>query len=140
MLLLDLSAFARLTRPGLPSERTEQVARWMRDGEFGVCLPFLLEAGYSTRSGRDQQALLSRLALLPRVPITEGVERAALSAQSRLARVGHHRLAPSDLIIAACAQEAGAGVMHYDADYDILAERSGLRFHSEWLAPRGSVA
>ena len=33
-----------------------------------------------------------------------------------------------------------AGVMHYDADYDILAERSGLRFHSEWLAPRGSLA
>lgn len=120
MLLLDLSAFARLTRPVLTTERTEQV--------------------YSARSGSDHRTLLSRLALLPRVAVSEAVERAALSAQARLASAGHHRLAPSDVIIAACAQEAGAGVLHYDADYDHLAERSGLRFHSEWLAPRGSLA
>ncbi len=139
MLLLDVSAFARLTRPGLTMERTEQAARWMREGELGVCLPFLLEAGYSARSGADHRTLMSRLTLLPWVPVSEAAERAALAAQAQLARVGHHRLAPSDVVIAACAHEAGVGVLHYDADYDVLAQRSGMRFHSEWLAPRGSL-
>ena len=33
----------------------------------------------------------------------------------------------------------GAGVLHYDRDYDLIAERSGLDFQSEWLAPAGSI-
>lgn len=42
-------------------------------------------------------------------------------------------------MIAACAHEAGAGVLHYDGDYDIIAQRTSLRFKSVWLAPRGSL-
>jgi hypothetical protein len=30
-------------------------------------------------------------------------------------------------------------VLHYDSDYDVLAERTSLSFEREWLAPRGTL-
>lgn len=108
-------------------------------GEVGVSLPFLLEAGYSARSASEHLDLMRDFELLPRVEITPEVERFALEAQSDLARVGHHRLRPADILIAACAHESGAGVLHYDRDYDVLREHTRLRFQSEWLAPAGSL-
>lgn len=111
----------------------------MEANELAVCLPFLLEAGYSARSGRDHEALLGALARLESVPIGGDVEALALTAQAELARSGHHRVAPSDLVIAACAHVARAGVLHYDRDFDTIRDRSRLRFKSEWLAPAGSL-
>ena len=64
-------------------------------------------------------------------------EAAALGAQRALADIGHHRLAPADAMISACAHVAGTGVLHYDSDYDLLVEHTGLRFRSEWLAQPG---
>ena len=42
-----------------------------------------------------------------------------------------------DLIIAATAEEHGATVLHYDADYDRIAAVTGQPV--EWVAPRGSL-
>jgi predicted nucleic acid-binding protein len=111
----------------------------MERNGLGTCLPFLLEAGYSARSMQDHDAIMSDLGSLPRLTVTPAVEQLALDAQSDLARVGHHRLRPADILIAACAHEAGAGVLHYDRDYDVLREHTRLRFDSEWLAPAGSL-
>jgi predicted nucleic acid-binding protein len=111
----------------------------MDHGELAVCLPFLLEAGYSARSAADRKELMARLARLPRIPIDGEVERLALQAQRELAEVGHHRLAPADVVIAACAHRAATGVLHYDGDYDLLAEHTSLEFESEWLAAAGSL-
>lgn len=139
MLLLDNSAWARLLA-GLPTrERAEEIADLLVDRQLATCLPFLLEAGYSARSARDREELMARLAHLPRVGIDRTVEDLALAAQQELAAVGHHRLAPADLFIAACAHHAEAGVLHYDRDYDLLVEHTSLRFASEWLAPAGSL-
>ena len=60
-------------------------------------------------------------------------------AQRQLARVGHHRLPPVDLLIAALADRYQLGVLHYDHDYDVLTERTDLRFDSAWLVPAGSL-
>ena len=49
----------------------------------------------------------------------------------------HRSVGVADLIIAAAAATAGFGVLHYDADFDTLAEV--LPFESRWLAPRGSL-
>ena len=111
----------------------------MNDGEIAVCLPFILEAGYSAQSAVDHRQMMSDFAELPTVRITAEVERLAQQAQRELAEIGHHRLAPVDVMIAACAHKAEAGVLHYDSDYDILAEKTHLVFESEWLAPRGSL-
>ncbi len=137
MLLIDNSAWARLTSERLDATRTETVAAWMGDLQLATCLPFLLEAGYSARSGRERSAMMADLAKLPRVEIDEDIEAAALDAQRELADIGHHRLPPADVVIAACAHVAGMGVLHYDSDYDLLVKHTRLRFTSEWLTQPG---
>lgn len=139
MLLLDDSAWARLLGARVPQQQREVVAGWLEEKRLAVCLPFLLEAGYSARSAADHGKLLRRLEQMPRLPVDESVERIALDAQYELAAVGHHRLAPSDLIIAACAHVAGGGVLHYDRDYDLILEHTRLRFESVWLAEPGTL-
>ncbi len=139
MLLLDNSAWARLASDRLDGERAQEVGEWMHDMQLATCLPFLLEAGYSARSGGERAIMMSELARLPRIEIDRDVERHALEAQRELAEVGHHRLAPADVVIAACAHTAGMGVLHYDGDYDVLAEHTSLEFDSEWLAPPGAL-
>jgi hypothetical protein len=59
--------------------------------------------------------------------------KAVLWGQRELAAIGHHRLAPFDVLIAACVHEAGAGVLHYDRDYDLISEHTSLSFESIWL-------
>jgi predicted nucleic acid-binding protein len=82
---------------------------------------------------------MSDVADLPTATITADVDRLAKQTQRELAAIGHHRLSPADVMIAACAHTAEAGVLHYDGDYDILAAKTSLVFESEWLAPRGSL-
>lgn len=139
MLLLDNSAWARIVEGALDENLSSKVASWLDARQIATCVPFVLEAGYSARSGTHHESMMADLDRLPHVPITPDVEGRAREAQSELAKVGHHRLPPIDLILAACAEEAGAGVLHYDRDYDVLAEKSGLQFESVWLAPPGSL-
>lgn len=139
MLLLDNSAWARIVMGVLDDDRAETVASWLEQRRLATCLPFLLEAGYSAQSAVDHRGTMAELDLLPRIRVTSDVEGRALQAQRELAAVGHHRLSPVDIIIAACAHEAGAGVLHYDRDYDLLAAHTSLDFESEWLAPTGAL-
>jgi predicted nucleic acid-binding protein len=139
VLLLDNSAWTRLFRGVLDTKRAEEIAAATERDEIAVCLPFVLEAGYSARSGSEHSALMADLGALPRVEVTPAVERTALQAQAKLARIGHHRLPPADLIIAACAHEARAGVLHYDGDYDLILKHTDLVFGSSWVAPAGTL-
>lgn len=139
-LLLDNSAFVRLASPALTQRRALEIADAVERRRVGVCLPFLLEAGYSARSAGDHDQLLNELMALPILHIDSEVEQRAIDAQRQLARVGHHRLPPVDVIIAALADRHGVGVLHYDHDYDTLAERTDLRFTSVWMADRGSLS
>jgi predicted nucleic acid-binding protein len=139
LLLLDNSAWARLGDPRLPDERVEQIATALESGQIAVCLAFLLEAGYSARHAREHEQLIRDLQSLPRLAIDEDTERRALETQAQLARAGHHRLPPVDVIVAALADRHGAGVLHYDHDYDVILERTDLRYDSVWLAPAGPI-
>ena len=140
MLLLDNSAWSRVVAGGLPADRAEAVAGWLEQRQLAICLPFLLEAGYSARANADYQEMMDEFDLLfPRVEIAAAMEGRALLTQRELAARGHHRLAPIDVLIAACAHEAGAGVLHYDRNYDLIAEHTSLSFESVWLAPAGTL-
>jgi predicted nucleic acid-binding protein len=139
LLLLDHSAWSRLLADQAPAHRENDVLDWIEEGRLATCLPFLLEAGYSAQDAAEHMEGMERLERLPQFPVDEAVEQAALGAQSDLARVGHHRMAPADLIIAACAHVAGGGVLHYDRDYDLIAEHTRLRFESVWLAEPGTL-
>ncbi|WP_454561909.1 PIN domain-containing protein [Mycobacterium haemophilum] len=138
-LLLDNSAFTRLTAPALEEGRVLEIAEAIEQRRVGTCLPFLLEAGYSARHPADHDELLRELRALPMLHIDTEVEWHALDAQRQLARAGHHRLPPVDLIIAALADRHGVGVLHYDRDYDTIAAKTDLGFASVWLATRGSL-
>lgn len=138
-LLIDNSAWARIDQPNLPQERAEEIAALFEAGSVATCLPFLLEAGYSARNARAHDALIADLRSLPNVAIDAPAEARALAAQQQLARSGHHRMPPVDLIIAALADIHDLGILHYDGDYDVLLERTDLRFSSVWLAARGSL-
>jgi predicted nucleic acid-binding protein len=139
VLLLDNSGWSRLLQGVVPEDRAKTIGDWMEQQEVAVCLPFLLEAGYSAQSAAKYRSMMAQLDKLPRVAIDREVERLALQAQRELAEIGHHRLSPMDVMTAACAHRAEAGVLHYDGDYDILAEHTSLAFASEWLAPPGTL-
>jgi predicted nucleic acid-binding protein len=139
VLLLDNSAWSPLLAGAIPRPRLNAMVEMLDAGEVAVCLPFLLEAGYSARSAEDHAQSMGRLAMLPAISIDADVEATAHKAQRELARVGHHRLPPIDLMIAACAHEADAGVLHYDRDYDVIVERTSLRFESVWISPAGTL-
>jgi predicted nucleic acid-binding protein len=138
-LLLDNSAWARLNDPSLSPQRIEEIATALERREIAVCLPFLLEAAYSARNATEHRDLLDELLALPLLQIDAQIERRAVHAQRQLARVGHHRLPPVDLIMAVIAERHHIGVLHYDGDYDILADKTDVNFASVWLAPRGSI-
>jgi predicted nucleic acid-binding protein len=115
------------------------VIKMLERAEVATCLPFLLEAGFSARSAADHKAVMDRLRPLPHVAVDDEVESLALEAQRALAGVGHHRLPFTDVVIAACAHRAGTGVLHYDRDYDLIAEHTNLVFESLWIAEPGSL-
>lgn len=138
-LLLDNSAWARLGDTAVPDVRAAEIAGALEAGDVATCLPFLLEAGYSARNVRDHDELMDELLALPYFHLDAVVERRALDAQRQLARIGHHRLPPVDLLVAAVADRFDLAVLHYDRDYDVIAEKTDLSFTSEWLVPRGTL-
>jgi len=68
--------------------------------------------------------------------------RIAVEMQQRMATSTPtgHRVKTPDLLIAALAVQLDVGVLHYDADYDVIRDHGGEPFQSEWLAKRGSLA
>jgi predicted nucleic acid-binding protein len=138
-LLLDNSAWTRLAHPSLPGARSNEVADAVEAGLVFASLPFLLEAGYSARNAQEHEGLIEELSALPWAAIDALVELRAIEAQGQLARAGHHRMPPVDVLLAAIAERHELGVLHYDRDYDLLASKTNLRFHSVWLVAAGSL-
>jgi predicted nucleic acid-binding protein len=110
------------------------------DGEVATCDMVSLELLYSAQTPREFRALSSDLRALPDCPIGKPQWSRALDVYEKLAaKAGlHHRAVKHpDLLIAAAAEVAGIAVLHYDADYDLIAEITGQQVR--WLAPRGSL-
>jgi len=95
------------------------------------------EEDSSARAAQDHRDLIAELLALPWAAIDDTVERRAVDAQRQLARTGHHRMPPVDILVAALADRHQLGILHYDRDYDLIAARADLRFASEWLAKAG---
>ena len=136
VLIADTSAWMRAARPVVAHDWD----RALVSGQIATCAVTVVEILYSARDGDDYDRKQEGLAELRDVPITRSVTNAALAAYRELAHRAplHHRsVSIPDLLIAAAAADAGIGVLHYDADYDVLAEV--LQFESRWIAPRGSL-
>lgn len=75
----------------------------------------------------------------PLAPMNQDVLARAVNVQDALANRSQHGGAKiADLLIAATADAAGLVVLHYDRDYDLIAQVTGQP--TEWIVPAGSVA
>ncbi|MHB8243388.1 MAG: PIN domain-containing protein [Solirubrobacteraceae bacterium] len=134
-LVVDTSAWARAHNAGV----REQWTQALRADRLRISPAARLEILIGARDGGTFDELAEELSLLRAAPLTPAVLRAAEAAMATLAHRsdGAHRIPIVDYLLAASAQESGAAVIHYDRDYDLLAEV--MTFDSVWLAPPGSI-
>ena len=133
--LVDTSAQARSKHPAVRSI----IAGLIVDRAAATCLTVDLEAGYSGRNHKDVATIAERRrSLYVDLRMTDSVAQRAREVQLRLAARGQHRAAGViDVITAAVAEQYGAVVLHYDADFEHIAAVTGQPHL--WVAPRGSL-
>lgn len=134
--LLDTSALARTRLP----EVERVLVPLMVQGRLAQCGVTSLEALYSARSPSDHRRLKAALDRDYEWLPTEDVDLTrALWVQGELAERGLLRAVPlPDLIIAAVAERHRVAVLHYDADYELIAAVTDQPV--TWVVPRGSLA
>jgi hypothetical protein len=136
--LVDNSVYARAAEPAV----APIWAAALRADRLVSSGPFVIEALYSARDAAELSAALEELTEgMPYLDADAATWKRAHHAQARMAAVApqFHRRPPVDFLIAALADRHQLDVLHYDRDYDLLAEHSGLRFESRWVVPPGSL-
>lgn len=117
LLLVDKSALVR----GL------DVASLDDDEELCLCPVTRLEMLFSARSPTDYPALQETLDAFRHLRMDINTFAIAETAQRELATSSEHRVAVPDLLIAACANQHGADVLHVDRHFHTLAKVLGFR-------------
>jgi predicted nucleic acid-binding protein len=134
--LVDKSALARV--PLQPAVRA--ALEQLDDSGLLATSPIIdLEIGYSARNLAEFESVAAdRRALYQELPLTPAVTDRARAVQRDLVASGQHRgPGVADLLIAATAQVYGAIIVHYDHDFDVLAEVTGQP--ARWIVTPGSV-
>lgn len=136
LLSADTSAWHHSASPQVADEWR----RYLDRDQLGICDQVRLEILWSACSGDAYAALAEELSALRVISMDSSTFERAREVQLLLARRGalHHRSVKiADLLIAAAAEAADATVLHYDSDYDRIAEITGQS--TRWIAPRGSL-
>jgi predicted nucleic acid-binding protein len=133
--LADTSALARLHRPAVAAVLGPLIVA----GLVATCGVVEFELGWATRTGAEFDEV--------RGDRQEGYEwlatrdedwHRALDVQAVLWRTGRVRaVAFPDLLIAAVAERELVTLLHYDCDYDLIADVTGQP--AQWVVPRGTV-
>jgi len=132
--LIDKSALARMPIPSVQA----RLVPILETGQAASCAIVDLEVLYSVRSAEDHERTRQRRRLAyEHVELNDAVFEQAMDTQGELAKSGRHRIPIPDLIIAAAAESARLTVLHYDHDYDVIAEVTGQAM--EWVVPQGSI-
>jgi len=133
--VVDKSAVARAHL----SEVGEVLTNLRRAGLLAICGVAELEILYSARNGGDHHQMQEELgATYERLDTDEHDFLRAREIQAELAEHGQHRaVSLPDLLIAAVAERHRVAVLHFDADFDLIAEITGQP--TKWVVPRGSV-
>ena len=132
--LIDKSVLARMG-----NERVlRRVGPILERGDAVTCSIVDLEVLYSARNADDHEQIHRRRALAyHRIELDEAIFQRAIAVQGELAKTGRHRVPIPDLVIAAAAESARVTVLHYDHDFDLIAQATGQPV--EWVAERGSL-
>jgi len=136
MELADTSVWARKSHPA--------VSAWflgaLETGEIAGCDMVALELLHSARDPAEFELIEDGLLGLPWVT-SEAADwqraREIYRAVGHRPRQAQRRVKHPDLLIAAAAERAGLTLVHYDADYELIAEITGQAVR--WVAPRGSL-
>lgn len=133
--LADTSAIARVAHPPVQAE----LVRLGRRKLLATCVTVDLEVGYSARDAKGYRRTADlRAEGLADLPLREAIGARAREVQRQLAGRGHHRaVGVVDLLTAAIAEHYRAIVLHYDSDFDRVADVTGQQVR--WIVPRGSV-
>lgn len=122
--------------PGELMDFRQQVA----EGRVLTCMPVLMELLYSAQHPDDFHRMRRDYGTLTICPIGPPQWDRALEIYGLLADQGpvHQRqVGHADLLIAAAAEAAGVPVLHYDGDFDLITDASGI--DTRWVRPRGTL-
>lgn len=110
----------------------------LTQGRLAACQMTALEYLNNAADPKGYETLWSALHAQRWIDITVEAMNRALEVHREMAvRSQHRHFRLPDLIIAAAAELNGATVLHYDADFDRIAEITGQDM--EWVAPKGSL-
>ena len=131
----DTSALARLGQPQVAA----RLIPLLESGLVARCTPTDLEAGFSSESPALHLTMREMRSAWPFVAMDQSVLDRAVVVQEALAERSQQRGAKiADLLIAAAAEAARLVVLHYDHDFELIAEVTGQAI--EWILPAGSVS
>lgn len=131
----DTSAFARLSEP----EISVRLGPLLEAGLVARCTPTDLEAGFSSRNPSSHRSMRILRSAWPFVLMDQAVLDRAAEVQDALADRSQQRGAKiADLLIAAAAEAADLVVLHYDHDFEVIADVTGQS--TEWIVPPGTVS
>jgi predicted nucleic acid-binding protein len=131
--LVDTSVLKRLGRPEVRAV-VEPLAEAGRVGRPRICD---LEVGYSARNAREWDQLIEALDAFQPIDTTATHVHRALQVQRLLAQASQRGRKLPELLVAAAAETLNVAVLHYDADFDLIAAVTGQR--CSWVVPAGSV-
>ena len=116
----------------------ERFAALLTEGRLAACQMTALEYLNNAASPASYETLWAAVHGQRWMDVSTAAMQRALDVHRLLAARSQHRhFRLPDLIIAATAEQYGATVLHYDADYDRIAAVTGQPV--EWVAARGSL-
>ena len=133
--LADTSARARLGRP----EVAAALGPLIEAGLVATCGVIEFELGWATRTSAEfDQVRADRDAGYEWLATHDQDWHRALDVQATLWRTGRVRAVGfPDLLVAAVAERERVTLMHYNIDYDLIAEVTGQPM--QWVVQRGTV-
>jgi predicted nucleic acid-binding protein len=134
--LADTSVLARLDRPAVAAA----IGPLIEAGLVATCGVIEFELGWATRTGAEfDQIRADRDAGYEWLATHDEDWHRARDVQARLWRSGRVRAVGfPDLLVAAVAERERVTVVHYDSDYDLIAEVTGQLM--QWVVPPGTVS
>ncbi|MDN5934221.1 MAG: PIN domain nuclease [Pseudonocardia sp.] len=132
--LVDKSALARAHERSV----LDALGPLITAGLVGLCGIVEAEMLVSARNVVEHDDTRRRLRSLEWLPMPDEVWSWVADAQRLLTERGQHRSVPiPDLLIAATAHRHQLTVLHYDTDFDLIADATGVT--TRWVVPRGSL-
>jgi predicted nucleic acid-binding protein len=132
--LVDTSVWARMGKPPVRAAIEPLAER----GFLATCAPVEMEMLYTARNASDRDRVRDWLRAFEWLPTNDETWQRAIEMQRELIEKGSHRAASlPDLLIAATAERHNVTVLHYDGDYDLIAEMTSQA--CTWVVPRGTA-